>query len=648
MDYILEFDIAAFILECLVIIFYYSRKNITIVQNKLYILIAHVVMLVTFLEFFTTFINIKQISIPRPLVAILHCIYLCGTTGLPLLFLFYCFSLVDFWNKKSEKFVLTFSHILLLPYLFCLIIIWLSPFFGRKNPLAFYLDQNNMYVRGDFWFVMLYAASATYFVVTFCIFVIYRKLLSTEKKLIMLFYLVIIVTCVLVQFFIPKALVECFGMSISLLAFFFIVQRPDDNIDSHTKGFNQNAFVKLYSIGKSGKKKYTCVSLIIDDTVFIANTFGIHQMYNFLRAVSDFLVENFNYENVFRISQNCFIIVINNDEPGQIYEIIGKIQTRFKGNWNCDSIEIKLYKRICVIECPKDAVNPEEVIELVNLVTNDERYKQSVVFAKDIDIEYKRKTTYIEHALRSGFSHNRFDVFYQPIFSVEDNRLIGAEALVRLQDENGKYISPEDFIPISEKNGSILKIGEFVFESVCRTLSKLDLEEYGIKKIDINLSVAQCMQEILADHLLSVQNLFNIPSSVINLEITETAAAHTPDILLKNIKNLSEAGIELSLDDYGSGYSNMNYMLNMPFRMIKIDKYIVWSAFENERSKKALIATITMIKSLGMTVLAEGVETKNQADWLIEQGCDYLQGFYYSKPVEVSEFLTLMKKQKTL
>ena len=110
------------------------------------------------------------------------------------------------------------------------------------------------------------------------------------------------------------------------------------------------------------------------------------------------------------------------------------------------------------------------------------------------------------------------------------------------------------------------------------------------------------------------------------------------------MERLTEAGIELSLDDYGSGYSNMNYLLNLPFKMVKIDKYIVWAAHKDKRANIALSYTIKMIKALNMTVLAEGVETKEQADWLTELGCDFLQGFYFSKPVKKDEYLKIMKE----
>ena len=222
--------------------------------------------------------------------------------------------------------------------------------------------------------------------------------------------------------------------------------------------------------------------------------------------------------------------------------------------------------------------------------------------------------------------------------------LIGAEALIRFRNSEQNMISPEEFIPVSERTGDILRIGEFVFDSVCKMLSLIDVEQYGIKKIDINLSVAQCMQDALADKFSSLRTIYGILASIINLEITETAAAHTPDVLLKNMQKLSAEGMELSLDDYGSGYSNMNYLLTLPFKMVKIDKNIVWSAYGNLRTQTALSATIKMIHELGMTVLAEGVETQEQCEWLSQLGCDYLQGYYFSKPLKKEDFLDMMLK----
>lgn len=364
-----------------------------------------------------------------------------------------------------------------------------------------------------------------------------------------------------------------------------------------------------------------------------------------LKIIGDTLIRQYSYSRLFYVGQGKFAVLVKNSKEKDIKQIIHNLDVTFQRMWTFNDIKIKLYTQICVVKFPNDAKSPEEYFDIINTVFSSERYTEPVVFADKIDLNYRHEFIRIEHAVRKGLSERRYEVYYQPIFSAADKRVIGGEALIRLRGDDGNPISPEDFIPIAEKNGTVLRIGEFVLETVFSDLAHIDLEEAGVKKIDINLSVAQCMQEILADQIIGIQTIFNIPNKVINLEITETALAHTPEVMEENIKKLVEAGFEFSLDDYGSGYSNMSYMLNMPFSMIKIDKYIVWSAYKEKRSETALKCTIDMIKKLGMTILAEGVETKEQADWLLALGCDYLQGYYYSKPCPFNEFLPLLKKK---
>ena len=457
-------------------------------------------------------------------------------------------------------------------------------------------------------------------------------------------YAGIVVLSVVLQLLFESLLIESFGIAVATMAFLFYIQRPEDFIDYLTGLYNQNAFLKLMHYKLSVDSPCVCIALIIDDVPFLSHTFGFSQVNRLYTDVADFLKTNFSSAMIYNLDRGVFGIVYKSISDSDLQKLISVIQTRFKNNWVKDNIEIKLYSRLCIINCPEDSQSAEDTIDIINFVTNDDRYRLGVVFAREIDIEEKKRTAYIERVLRGGMSEGRFEVYYQPLYSTAKKRLIGAEALIRLRDANGEFISPEDFIPISEKNGTILRIGEFVFESVCKTLSSINPAEYGIEKVDINLSVAQCMQEILADQILTIKSMYRLPSSIINLEITETAAAHTPAILLKNMERLTEAGIELSLDDYGSGYSNMNYLLNLPFKMVKIDKYIVWAAHKDKRANIALSYTIKMIKALNMTVLAEGVETKEQADWLTELGCDFLQGFYFSKPVKKDEYLKIMKE----
>jgi len=579
----------------------------------------------------------------------MECLYFTLNSTFSILFVIYNFSVLDIYGRLTQKCLSIIKLSLLIPFIYILIIIWITFFLRNNYIMIFTFDMVKGYSRGNnFWFYSLCAIKVLFITTFIVIITIFRKFIQKQKKQIMYFYLFTISFTGILQFFNKGLLIESFGMALTTLVYFFFVQKPEELVDIATDTLNLTALARSLRYNFTIKANFSCVTIFIDDTFFLANTFGISQLNALLTDVGSYLKLNFSYANVFSVQQGCFCIIIKDSVRNDINDAISILQKRFQGSWIRNNVELKLYIRLCIIECPEDAESTEEVFDIINMISTDERYKQSLVFANEIDLKYRHRTIFIEHSLRHGLTENRFDVFYQPIYSTAEEKLIGAEALIRLKDEKGYFISPEDFIPIAEKTGAILRIGEYVFESVCLTLSQIDIKEYGIKKIDINLSVAQCMQEILSEQILKIQNIYKIPTSIINLEITETAAAHTPEILLENMQTLSNAGFELSLDDYGSGYSNMSYMLNLPFKMIKIDKYIVWAAFTDKRAEKALEATIKMIKSIGMTVLAEGVETPEQAQWLIKTGCDYLQGFYFSRPIPKKDFLDIMKANKTI
>lgn len=647
MTQIYQYAVAALFIEAVVIFFYFQKKSLQTFQNIVFFFILIVVTLNNIAELGAVHLEAHSKILPVDSLYLINCLYFTFNTTFGFLFAIYNLSAFDIYVKLNKRSINIIKISMLLPYLFVVACIWLSWGLADRYTLIFSIDPVKGYQRGNMIFFMcLCAAKAFYIILSFIIIVSYHRHIPKVKLQIIFFYAVTTSFMALLQLFNPGLLIESFGLSIVTLVYFFFIQKPEEMMDASTETLNHSALQRMLRYNLAVGHKFTCLTIYIDDTVFIANTFGILQLNAFLTDVGTFLKQNFSYANVFSRQQGCFCIILKDADENTINKTLTILNSRFQGTWIRDNVELKLYIRLCIIDCPKDAESPEEIMDIINMISTDERYRQSVVFASEIDLKYRRRTIYIEHCLRNGLTENRFDVFYQPIWSTAEKKLIGAEALIRLKDESGHFISPEDFIPIAEKTGAILRIGEYVFESVCLALSQINIEEYGIKKIDINLSVAQCMQEILAEQILKIQSIYQIPTSIINLEITETAAAHTPEILLKNMQDLSDAGFELSLDDYGSGYSNMSYMLNLPFKMIKIDKYIVWAAFTDKRAEKALAATIKMIKSIGMTVLAEGVETPEQAEWLTASGCDYLQGFYYSRPIPKKDFLNIMLQNK--
>lgn len=647
MQFCLDFDYAAVFIYLVLLIFYYSRNSLPLIQNRFFSYLTWTSLLTTVCDIGYGLIqnlpDQERILIPRWIIWIINEGYYMANMTVTPLFTIYTAALIDFFDTSTEKEKRLFRLCTITPYIISILVLLLNPFLSKQVVLTFTLNEVNFYERGTVCFFALYVITAYYLLMGLFLVWKYRKTLPTSKKAIIFSFAFFAFGGAIFQVFFPLLLVQCFTLAISIMVFSYNIEQTGELIDGTTNLYNQQAFNMLTLRQFRQHKKLTVIGILIDDIYFLSTTYTQEYLDKINAEIGTYLKKEFPTSYLYHLGMGQFGVIFEEADAREIEKAVFNIRTRFHQQWNAQDTRILLYCRLCVISCPEDAQNTAEIIDILHLVANDERYKSALIYARNIDIAYRRRTITLEHVLKNALSENKFEVYFQPVYSTAKKRLIGAEALIRLRDDEGNFISPEEFIPIAEKTGVILRAGEFVFDTVCRTLARINLERYGIEKIDVNLSVTQCMQEILAEQIISIQEIYQIPSRILDFEITETATAYTPEILLHNMQKLAEHGVELSLDDYGSGYSNMNYMLNLPFSMIKLDKEIVWKAFSNNKASIALASTIQMIKALGMLVLAEGIETSEQADWLMRLGVDYFQGFYYGRPLPADDFLELMK-----
>ena len=238
-------------------------------------------------------------------------------------------------------------------------------------------------------------------------------------------------------------------------------------------------------------------------------------------------------------------------------------------------------------------------------------------------------------------------MYYQPIYSVRERRFVSAEALIRLNDEEYGIISPGIFIPAAERKGLMGPIGDFVLESVFRFISENDLRVLGLSYIELNLSVAQCLQSDLSDKILALQKKYHINPECVNLEITESTYENFSQTTDMNIRRLSENGFTFSLDDYGTGYSNMHRISRLPLKIIKIDKTLV-DDMARADGLSVLENTVTMMKDIRKEIVCEGVETSEQLAALEKMDVDFIQGFFFSKPLPEESFVAFVKEHNAV
>ena len=592
-----------------------------------------------------SFVSLENLS----LLNFLAILYLICAYTIPVLFYLYSKSIA---LKEDVKISSDYKTLLFSLYVFEVILIITS----IKTKIVYSISDEGRYVI-EYGQIIPYFISTIFLVCALVALIKEIKVLPKIKFLTMFTFLVLVGVSDIVEFFHPTVNMTSFALSIALVIIYMNIQKPESFIDNVTECFNQSAFV-IIADKEMKQNKVFCIGVAIEDISFLSTMLSMKTVNLLLRDIAKNLKACAKDLELFYLNQGRFCFVGKAPEAENpeeeiiviskmIDKITEKIGALFKESWKKEGFDFTLFARI-VTFLPDDIKTADEVIDVIDTLIESNQYRSNYpISSKKIDSGNKKRFFMLDSIIKNSLKKDLLSVYYQPIYSCAKQRITGAEALVRMKDEKGNFISPEDFIPVAEKNGCIYRIGEFVFDSVCRTMKKIDPDSYGIEKIDVNLSVMQCMQRNMAESLLYIAQNYKVDLKHINFEITETAAADYPEVLKQNMLKFDEAGIELSLDDYGSGYANMNYMISLPFKMIKIDKGIVWAAFSSPKVKMALRATITMIKSLGMTVLAEGVETEEQKIWLEENGCDFLQGYYFSRPITQEDYVELLETQIT-
>lgn len=249
----------------------------------------------------------------------------------------------------------------------------------------------------------------------------------------------------------------------------------------------------------------------------------------------------------------------------------------------------------------------------------------------------------ITDAMETALTEGQFTVYYQPKYSLNDNCMAGAEALVRWIHPKWGFMSPGEFIPLFEKNGFITRLDQYVWELVCSQLREWQDKGYPVLPVSVNVSRADVFLGDLEDTFIHLVEKYRIDPKYLHLEITESAYAENPDKIVSTVEKLRELGFIVEMDDFGSGYSSLNSLSQMKLDILKLDMQFVRSETAKPAQKSILNDVIVMAHRMSLGVVAEGVETRDQVDRLQAVGCDYVQGYYFAKPMPVIEYEELLK-----
>ncbi|MBO4909500.1 MAG: EAL domain-containing protein [Lachnospiraceae bacterium] len=548
------------------------------------------------------------------------------------------------WSRIKSDFRIGFFYFF--PLIGYLILVY-SNFFNQRIFHYILSADGISYVRGDL--MPVYDYFGFYFMIFSLIqLFIIRKRLSVEKFLAMLLVYPVNVMAILIQDMYPQLMTGMFGASLSVLMLAFFVFRPDESIDLETGLSSYIPFENdIENLILSGRKGIVIFCKISNDSEIRSLT-DIRVYRKILRSVADILVKE-RYRGLLSTSDFYYLrgglyanILQGRFDRNIIKKQIDKLVERYCEGYSGAGYDVQLDMCICSVLVPDDIAGKEELMKFSERIQNlIEPWKPVQYSEISFDREFVILNS-IDSIIEDAIRHNRFEMYYQPIYSLKDKTYKCAEALIRLNSEEFGSISPSVFIPAAERTGRIVHIGDFVIKDVCRFLSQHSPEELGVDYIEVNLSIIQCMQADMAVKIKKYMAEYNIDPNWINFEITETAADGAYERVLETMHEISAEGVRFSLDDYGSGYSNLHRVMSFPYKVIKLDKSLTDEA-EDPEKRRILEEAIKLIKSMGARIVVEGVESKEISDWFEAQGCDFIQGFYYAKPMSEREYLDFMK-----
>ncbi|MCR4658450.1 MAG: EAL domain-containing protein [Lachnospiraceae bacterium] len=491
---------------------------------------------------------------------------------------------------------------------------------------------------------LFYAVFGTGYLI-FC-----RRFMEIKKLTALISMYILTFIAVFWQFLHPGYLVEMYSSAIACLMITLLVLRPEEITDSNVGLPGWKAYrAELHKIVTVRNPVHIIVVRYLNAGK-IRTYLGEEQYQGYVRKIAEGLIQFFHtYDRFFELYYEGpgTLYCVFAGEEYDIFPDLDRVNRLVREHTReYENYGVRMDPRVCSISYPGDLDNEADIIRLGHEFYGLIPLEQTFVRASELVGTRRYEIgARMDSILNRAITERGFEMYYQPIYSVRDESFTSAEALIRLKDDTYGAISPGLFIPAAESMGLILPIGDFVLDTVFRFISHNDIKSLGLEYIDINLSVAQCLQQNLPAKIRKLQEEYRIDPSQVNFEITETSYDDIGNLAERNIQELVEMGYSFSLDDYGTGYSNIRRVSRLPLKIIKIDKSLV-DDMGTEYGGRIIRNAIRMMKDVDKMLVAEGVETAEDFYRLSELDCDYIQGYYFSKPLSEEQFLEFCRGQR--
>lgn len=502
------------------------------------------------------------------------------------------------------------------------------------TSFIFSIDEDtNAYATGIGFYVV--SALSIFYIVSSILLLNNKSASARNRKVLLPIIALIAVLSLCVRYVLPGYLLELFIQSVLFLIITILVEDGDNLYDQKRKVYNYIGFRN--DVRHLFRKKNPVSSMIViknPELAGIATRYGKNVSSELVDEMLD-TVNDISPDSLVYNLENGKIVLSHRDfAKSNIVDEYKAIKERMEKPWNIGNYTFNLKSNVVLVSIPEDFYLEEQLTQFV------ERYDGYESMG-----DVKRKVA-IGKALLKAIENNSFYMVYQPLYNIKTGKYDRAEALVRLVDEDLGYIPPDEFVKVAEQDGLMHYLGDSVLNSVMRFIHDVDVRSLGVEKVNINLSPSQCSSSEFAKYLKELLDRYEINPSLLCFEVTETMEFNDIVSVTNLIKDLHEMNSSIALDDFGTGYSNLVNVISLGFDEIKIDKSILWNANEENHGDVLMAKIIEMVKQVERDVVVEGVETREQLEKLVELGCNYCQGFLFSKPLSENEYIKFLGNKK--
>lgn len=405
----------------------------------------------------------------------------------------------------------------------------------------------------------------------------------------------------------------------------------------------------LFSVIKKcqqARSKFSLITMDVDRFGTINDTFGFNNGDKVLREIAQRISQLIcNKNHVARLGSNQFSIIYENEhEKYDIDTFIDKLSTILKQPFLTADAKLYITVSMGVSYYPEHSEQPDILRRYANLaLLHSKKLGGNHVQIYDSSLNIPTERLVLETELHDAIAKKEFVVYYQPLVNIDSGKIVAAEALLRWQHPKHGLIAPDLFLSLCEETGLIVDIGAFVLHTACEQIQSWRTEANIELSVAVNFSQRQFNHPGLIELIKAVLKTTSLPAQYLEIEITESMMMQNSDQNIALLRTLQNLGLRLSLDDFGTGYSSLSYLKQFQFDILKIDKSFINDIAISKDVETIVTAIITMAKSLGLTIIAEGVETQAQLELLKEKKCDIMQGYLFSKPLSAVDFVRLLK-----